>query len=663
MYRLIVHATKTKDRGYSLKHTVKTAGIAGLGAALAAGLAGSAAAQVLPPNPDLTCVVPPAEFNSWFDSGHPGLNQPVKEANSITFSPSNNCNFYKWSEQMFLWLTSPASPPYQGNRVLDSQIFYQLDNNNLVAQIPFGPLNLALRAAQVGPDGLPVILDSKGHLREFVTAPSQAGVTALSTVGGEGPAAIANVGTSEDGKALFLDAEGKTVAFTPKVTEAMLPETLGRLAQLAPPREGEAALSATDSRQQIANALTAKNILIQFNTDNGPIFVEAGTDAIDNLGPGQAGGNGVLISQQQKPQQQSVIFYETIVNDVYAWYLTGRKTTGGIPPLYAGSNPATYGLFPTTSTDLQAIVNFSKAHGGPSSFPDGNALAIEAKLSWVDASTLPSGAQGYITAEANVPVYNTSNSTNWAPSGTKLTTVALVGVHVVGGVQNHPEMVWATFEHQANTPLATYQYTSGGKPVTVQKNTFGTWLFSANNAPAPYNDELAMLCPNKQQQCTSIPAGHIVSATSAAIGPSNILREKSWGVASNGIPNQEDATPAAANTEIISIDTNVRSQLSAAGATADPRFNYLLIGSTWTFGGGEPSGSYPTNPKPDGSGADEIGTSMLANSSMETFQQGPDTTFSTGTNCFSCHKSSGKNPKVKANTLVSHIFGSINPLK
>ncbi len=657
MNRLTARVTKMKDRRHSLKHTVKTAGFAGLVAGLAAGLAGTADAQVLPPNPDLTCVVPPTEFNSWFDTGHPGLNQPVKEADSVALNTSNNCNFYKWSEQMFLWLTSPASPPYQGNRVLDSQIFYQLNNGNLVAQVPFAPLNLTLRAAQVGPDGLPVVIDSKGNLREFVTAPSQSGITALSTVGGEGPAGIATVGTAEDGKALFLDAEGKAVAFTPKVTAAMLPETLGRLTHLAVPPEGEAALSATATRQQIANALTAKNVLIEINTDSGPVFVEAGTGAIDNLGPGQAGGNGVLISQQK-----SVIFYETIVNDVYAWYLTGRKTQGGITPFYVSGNPATYGLFPTTATDLQSIVNFSTAHGGPPSFPDGNALAVEAKLSWVEAETLPNGAQGYITAQANVPVYNTSKSTDWAPAGSKPATVALVGVHVVGSAKGHPEMIWATFEHQANTPLATYQYNLGGKTVTVQKNTSGTWLFSANSAPVPYNDELARFCSN-DKQCTSSQVGHIISATSAPIGPSNILREKSWGVASNGIPNQEDPTPAAANTEIISIDTNVRSQLSSAGASADPRFNYLLIGSTWTFGGGEPSGSYPTNPNPDGSGADEIGTSLLLNSTMETFQQGVDTTFQTGHNCFFCHGSSTKNPKVKANTFVSHIFGSTNPLK
>ena len=31
-------------------------------------------------------------------------------------------------------------------------------------------------------------------------------------------------------------------------------------------------------------------------------------------------------------------------------------------------------------------------------------------------------------------------------------TVALIGLHVVGVVEDHPEFVWATFEHEDNAP-------------------------------------------------------------------------------------------------------------------------------------------------------------------------------------------------------------------
>ncbi len=647
----------------------KTAGLATLVTSLAVGYAGTASAQVLPvsPPPDSTCVAPPAIFNGWFQSGHPGLNLPVNPADSITFQSSSNCNFYLWSEQMYLWLTSPATGAYVGGHVFDSQVFYQVSGGNLVQQgglLANGqpkPLNLSLRAAQAGPDGLPVVIDSKGDLREFVTAPSTSGISLLSATSGAKLAHVAEVKTASDGKALFLDSAGKSVAFSPKVTADMLPATLGRLAPLATPPKGLTALSVTSERAQIAAALTAKNVLIQVITKTGPVFVEAGTGIVEGLEPGQAGrSSGVLISQNN-----SVIYYETLVNDVYAWYLTGRKTPGGIAPLYNGNVAATYGLFPTTAADLQSITNFSSTHGGPSSFPDGDALAFEAKLSWVDASTLPNGAQGYITMPAFVPLYDKSNPVNWKllPQS-KFTTVALIGVHVVGSVAGHPEMVWATFEHQDNTPLATYQYNSGGQPVTVNQNTTGNWLFSSNGGPGPYNTQLGTYCSNPSSPpapCTSSnPAGTIVATSPPTpIGKSDILREKPWGVGTGpNPPNQEDATDAASNTEVISLDTNVRSQLAAAGASADTRYNYLFIGSTWTFGGGEPNGIYPLNPQVN----DEIGTSVLLNSTMETYQQGNSTAYGTGTNCFGCHTASGSDRKVKADTEVSHIFGSINAL-
>ncbi len=661
--------TKMKNFRQSSKSLAK-AGLVGLGACFAAGLAGTADAQVLPPNPDPTCVVPASEFKSWFESGPPFLNVPVSPADSILLNTSNNCNFYKWSERMFLWLTSPASGPYKGGRVFDTQVFYQVSNGTLVAQNTFGPRNFALRAAQAGPDGLPVIMDAAGHVREFVTAPGNAGITTLSLPGNR-QARIATVETGPDGKAVFRDANNNLVTVTPNVTADMLPQTLGRLTGLLQPSSGPTALSATAQRQQVADALTAARVLIQFNTGSGPVFVEAGTGVVDNLGPGQAGGNGVLNSQQN-----SVIFYETLVNDVYAWYLTGRKTQGGIAPYYNPNNPATYGLFPTSANDLTAIENFSKAHGGPPSFPDGDALAVEVKLSWVDAATLPNNAQGYITTQANVPTYNTSNPRDWVPTGTKPARVALVGAHFVGSAKNHPEMIWATFEHLRNTPLATYQYNSGGKTLTVQQSTTGNWLFSANGAAAPYNAELAVLCPNSNQptkQCPSSPnlSGHIVAYTTSAaiLPPSNVLRMKPWGVASNGVPNNEDKTPAAANTEIISIDTNVQAQLSAGGAGTDPRYNYLMIGSTWTFGGGQPSkltpnGAYPNNAAnpPNPPPYNVVGTSMLFNSTMETFQQGTDGTSKTGFNCFSCHSDVTGDVTKPASTFVSHIFKPTKPL-
>src|SRR5215813_2498793 len=85
----------------------------------------TAFAQTLPKDAKPTCVASSTLFNSWFVTGTPTVNGVVNPANSITFQPANNCNFYLWSHQMLLWLLSPAPSNYGGaGRVFDSNVFY-----------------------------------------------------------------------------------------------------------------------------------------------------------------------------------------------------------------------------------------------------------------------------------------------------------------------------------------------------------------------------------------------------------------------------------------------------------------------------------------------------------------------------------------------------------
>ena len=75
-------------------------------------------AQTLPSNAQATCT---ANIAPWFQSGSVTLNGAVNPANSLNLDTSNNCNFYLWSEQMFLWMTSPATSIYGGSgRVFQS---------------------------------------------------------------------------------------------------------------------------------------------------------------------------------------------------------------------------------------------------------------------------------------------------------------------------------------------------------------------------------------------------------------------------------------------------------------------------------------------------------------------------------------------------------------
>ena len=69
-------------------------------------------AQSIPADAQSTCTVTPAAFKTFFEGGNVVLNGVVNPANSVSFSNNPNCSFYQWSEQMFLWLTSPAPDAY-----------------------------------------------------------------------------------------------------------------------------------------------------------------------------------------------------------------------------------------------------------------------------------------------------------------------------------------------------------------------------------------------------------------------------------------------------------------------------------------------------------------------------------------------------------------------
>src|SRR2546429_7097703 len=85
-------------------------------------------AQTIPSDAATTCTVGPTDFAHWFESGTPSLNGVVKPADSLNFVDQPNCSFYRWSEQMFLWITSPAPPTYcgGGSRVFDSSAFFDV---------------------------------------------------------------------------------------------------------------------------------------------------------------------------------------------------------------------------------------------------------------------------------------------------------------------------------------------------------------------------------------------------------------------------------------------------------------------------------------------------------------------------------------------------------
>lgn len=319
------------------------------------------------------CTVSSDEFNTWFENGKATENGEVKPANSAGLVHDNNCDFYKWSEQMFLWITSQEN---SGVTVMESPVFYTVSPKNAAGQRILIP-------------------HKKGQLMQ----------------------AMGNIDKTD------IDSE-----------------------------EGQA----TD------DVLMAKD--------------------------------------------GSLIYYISMVNDVYAQYLTAvnqKKMDGS--------------QFPTTTAQRDSIVAFAQSNGV--TLKDADVLAMEMKTSWIDASTIKDLDQ-YITIDAIIPTYTKTDS-SWTISGQKKAKLALLGVHVVGSVSGHPEMVWATFEHKNNAPNLSYTYLDTNKQTkTVAADTGANWLLSSNASDQNYN------ISHMKFDATS---NSIVSKPSFNISPSNTARNQTMG--------------------------------------------------------------------------------------------------------------------------------------
>ena len=370
---------------------------------------------------------------------------------------------------------------------------------------------------------------------------------------------------------------------------------------------------------------------------------------VSEVETGQAGGNGTLLSQNG-----SLVYYSIHVNDVFAYMRTGMQTT---PPQINLQG------FPTTAADLKQITDFAtqKLH---KQVLDPTALAMELKISWVDAASVPN-PQDYITMIANVPTYDFSvppdSKTGMWPTGPiKQKLLAMVGMHVVGSAAGHPEMIWATFEHVNNAPNGPYSYRNkAGSVVNVPSNPQGKWLFSDGTSNAPNTLNLTTVNATGNSPSGIKPQ----NSTSPKPVASNTIRTFPWGGAqgADGVEN---------NTEIISLNNAVISMLGN-----DIRKNYVHIGSVWTRGMIPPTGTTqpkpvptpPLPPTPIPMNAQSVGSVLLSNATMETYHQSipnpPAYTPATGMNCFSCHNTGNTTASSANLSPLSHIWSTLQPLE
>jgi hypothetical protein len=522
----------------------------------------SAGAQtVLPANVKPTCTVTTGEFNGWFESGSVALNGVVLPANSLTFSPNSLCSFYKWSEQMFLWLTSPVPSRYgTGSHVFDSPAFYAVSpedangQRTLIPHVPGRLLNFLPAISQRGNRGQEVAFDSAGKIHNIVRpALGPTGKILLRDKAGQS-VEIERIEAARDGKPVLLDKAEKPVDIELGHTGApVLRDEAGAVINLRP------------------NTVVVNGRPRLITTSGAVVMPEEG----------QAGGGALMA------QNNSLVYYLIQVNDVYAYFNTGMKDL-------ALTNP-TPTEFPTTGAALGQIGNFAQAAPPPNTkpfFPDDDAMTVEVKSSWIETTGL-ANVNDYVTITATIPTFNPPltqpNSTQSVQNGTKTAQLALVGIHIVGSTLSHPEMLWATFEHVNNTPNAQYTYTNTSNVTTTQPaDGPGSWVFSSTGAAGSNNNERMTFSGNT-----------LTAVSGQTIGPSNIVRVNPWGTGPGA-----SFTPN--NTDIISINRSVLDMLVAG----DKRKNYIHTGTTWVLGGGAPSTGTQT------------GTTGMANSTMETFFQG-----------------------------------------
>lgn len=536
-----------------------------------------------------TCTISATTMATWFKSGSITLDGEVTPADSVNFTDVPNCDFYVWSERMFLWLTSPAPPSYGGGggRIFASPAFFDVSpedsslHRTLIAHSVGRPMMLQLRDLQKGPHEFPLIEDKRTG-QFFELAPTQLSARKLPMISNNQGQLV------EIQRAEFSKTGGPPALFDPN----------------------GAKIDFVRLRESKLDNKTIPEIQ-KFTLNGRTVFFNGFGDFLD--AEQAEADTGVLMAQNQ-----SLVYYTIEVNDVYGYFASG---------VHAGAISATH--FPISAADETSIQTYA-ATKGVTSFPDPEALTVELKTAWVEATSLPAGCN-YITMQATIPTYNQSSTTVWPKTGTTTVTLAMIGMHVVGStgstnpantVHGHPEMIWATFEHKCNAPTASYTYNGASSNENGPAET-GPWLLSSTDTPAG-------TAPKRQTFNSSASPQQIDAQPAQTIGPSDVQRQFPWGMA---------GSTSGSNTQVIAADHSVLTNLAAG----DVRANYIMTGATWRIFGGIT--------------APQVGTNQLANTTMETFVQ--------GSNCFGCHSDTSAPGQFLGDSSgggLSHIFGEIQPL-
>lgn len=292
----------------------------------------------------------------------------------------------------------------------------------------------------------------------------------------------------------------------------------------------------------------------------------------------QAGFSGVLVDQSGNP-----VYYAMHFNDVYSDFIHQKNFLDRKTLLAADPNKTT--------------------------FPTG---AIEFKSAWrvkPDGETEESFRSRYITVQAQLPTL-IQDGKKIKVDATKPVTklVGLIGLHVVVVAKDHPEFVWATFEHIKNAP--------DGKDPSMSS--------SADPVDPTTPDFILYQKGKSYRDSNPVPATIAYTLnTDGTVSPATSVYRV--------FPANDDQVNDLSGSVISQLANTVFAQ-------------YKMIGAVWI--------DKPENFVIDTSFDDKVlaGENRLSSTSMESFTQEKKV------NCFSCHDTQAKGNLPASKLAISHAL-------
>lgn len=302
----------------------------------------------------------------------------------------------------------------------------------------------------------------------------------------------------------------------------------------------------------------------------------------------------ILVDQNHNP-----IFYSIHINQTFADFVRTHKLN-----------------------QLSNLLKLPGAGGIPADleFPPG---ALELKAAWkiVEAHENP---DDYYTMQARVPVLENQADEVVATGKTRTVRVALLSLHVVGVIEDHPEFIWATFEHadaQGNRNLAPAAKTHPGTSPQLIDQIAGHYPLYRPGTPA----SLANRLPD--QQLIDAKTQKFPEATSVyRVFPASIQDQ-----------TEEDFA-------VTTLNDNIGKLFNSADPNqTDWRRNYRMVGANWLDdpASNQPNGDFKADRSFENAADPDAklvmaGEDSLSSMAMESFTQTP------GTTCLSCHNTLSK---------------------